>query len=167
MPILIDGHNLIAALPDIDLADKNDEQKLVVKLRRYVSRKPGRRVVVVFDGGVYGHPVNLNGYGVECHFAYAPDDADHELIRRIRKITRKGEWLVVSSDRQVTGAARAHGVKAVSSQQFAQQLAAAQQAQVTPVSHDKHRDRPLSRREVDEWLRLFGIEDDGDDDPQT
>ncbi|MCG8348305.1 MAG: hypothetical protein MI924_11065, partial [Chloroflexales bacterium] len=63
MPVLVDGHNLIGQLPNLNLADHDDEAQLVMLLRHYTTRKRGRRVVVVFDHGVYGHPDNLNGYG--------------------------------------------------------------------------------------------------------
>ena len=39
MPFLIDGHNVIAVLSDIDLADPDDEAKLVVKLRAWSGRE--------------------------------------------------------------------------------------------------------------------------------
>jgi hypothetical protein len=34
MPFLIDGHNLIGALPDLDLDDPDDEARLVERLQR-------------------------------------------------------------------------------------------------------------------------------------
>ena len=37
MPILIDGHNLIAKLPDLRLDDPDDEAKLVARLRAYYA----------------------------------------------------------------------------------------------------------------------------------
>ncbi|NTW01622.1 MAG: hypothetical protein HGA19_09960, partial [Oscillochloris sp.] len=74
MPILIDGHNLIGQMRSISLSDPDDEAKLVLLLRRYANGKRKRKVVVIFDGGVYGHPDNLNGYGVEVRFAKSPSD---------------------------------------------------------------------------------------------
>ena len=50
MPHLIDGHNVIAALPDIDLEDEHDEAKLVLKLRAWTGRRH-RKAIVIFDGG--------------------------------------------------------------------------------------------------------------------
>ena len=38
MPVLIDGHNLIAKLPGIHLDDPDDEERLVERLRRYQAR---------------------------------------------------------------------------------------------------------------------------------
>jgi hypothetical protein len=158
MPLLIDGHNLIGQMPNLRLSDSDDEAQLVMLLRRYATRKRGRRVVVVFDGGVYGHPGNLNGYGVECHFAHAPGDADQELIRRVRRIRRPGQWQVVTSDRAVAGEARARGITVWSSQAFARKLHRLDEPQ--PRVQDKMRERPLSKREVEEWLRVFGIEEE-------
>lgn len=160
MPILIDGHNLIGQLPGLSLADPDDEAKLVLLLRRYAARRRGRKVVVIFDGGVYGHPDNLNGYGVEARFARAPADADGELIRQIRAVRRRDEWVVVSSDRAVAGEAAARGIPVVSAQEFARRLAA---LDLPPASlNAKRNDRPLSKAEIDEWMRLFGVEE-GDD----
>lgn len=160
MPILIDGHNLIGQLPGMSLADPDDEAQLVLLLRRYAAHRRGRKVVVIFDGGVYGHPDNLSGYGVEARFAKSPADADGELIRRIRQVKRRDEWVVVSSDRAVAGEARSHGIPVVSSQEFARRLAAMDMPRAS--LNAKRNDRPLSKAEVEEWMRLFGVEE-GDD----
>jgi uncharacterized protein len=56
MPLLIDGHNLISQIPGLSLSDPDDEGDLVMLLRRYTTARRGRKVVVVFDHGVYGHP---------------------------------------------------------------------------------------------------------------
>jgi predicted RNA-binding protein with PIN domain len=160
MPILVDGHNLIGQIPTISMADPDDEAQLVLLLRRYAARRRGRKVVVVFDGGVYGHPENLNGYMVEAHFARSPKDADAELIRRIRTVKRRDEWVVVSSDRAVIGEAEARGLSVVSSQEFARRLAALDEPRAS--LRDKRNDRPLSKAEIEEWMRIFGV-DEGDD----
>jgi uncharacterized protein len=162
MPILIDGHNLIGQLPQIDLSDPDDEAQLVMLLRRYATRRKGRKVVVVFDGGVYGHPDNLNGYGVEVHFAKSPSDADSMLIKRIRAIKRRDEWQVVSSDRAVAGAAEACGIPVVSSHLFAKRLMALNQPKAS--IQNKRNDHPLSKEEIAMWMEIFGIDEDEDED---
>jgi uncharacterized protein len=161
MPILVDGHNLIGQLPGISLADPDDEAQLVMLLRRYAARRRGRKVLVIFDGGVYGHPDNLSGYGVEARFAKSPGDADGELIRRIRAVKRRDEWVVVSSDRAVTGEAQAHGIPVVSSQEFARRLDAMNLPRAS--LNAKRNDRPLTRAEIEEWMRVFGVEEGEDE----
>jgi uncharacterized protein len=153
MPLLIDGHNLIGQIPGLSLADPDDEGDLVMLLRRYTTARRGRKVVVVFDHGVYGHPQTLDGYGVSCHFARSPQDADAQLIKRIRALKKPSDWTLVTSDRQVMRAAQDHGVRVISSHIFARQLTApARPAAVL----EEQRDVRLSEAEIDEWLRLFG-----------
>src|SRR5262245_4949176 len=105
MNLLIDGHNLIGQLPGISMADPDDEAKLGLLLRKYAAGRRVRQVVVVVDRGVYGHPQQLDGYGVVCYFARSPQDADAQLIRRIGALSRPHEWALVSSDRAVARAA--------------------------------------------------------------
>jgi hypothetical protein len=50
----------------------------------------------------------------------------------------------------------------LSSQQFARRLAALDEPRAS--LRDKRNDRPLSRAEVEEWLRLFGLDGADDDD---
>jgi len=153
MPLLIDGHNLIGQTPGISLADADDEAQLVMLLRRYATRKRGRQVVVIFDGGVYGHPHDLNGYGVTCHFAKSPRDADIQLIKRLNALPHPGDWTLITSDRAVADAAQQRGVRVISSQKFAAQLLAADTP--TPASDDEKHEPHLSEQEIDEWLQLF------------
>jgi predicted RNA-binding protein with PIN domain len=154
MHLLVDGHNLIGQVPGIDLADADDEAQLVLLLRGYATRKRGRQVVVVFDGGVYGHPDQLDGYGVICHFAKSPQDADTQLIRRIKALRRPGEWALVSSDRQVTRVAQDRGVRVIGAREFAERLLAP--APPGRAAIEEKRDVRLSQAEVAEWLRIFG-----------
>src|SRR5690349_3561197 len=158
MPLLVDGHNLIGQLPGIDLADADDEAQLVMLLRRYATRKRGRQVVVVFDHGVYGHPQQLDGYGVTCYFAKSPQDADEQIIKRLKRISRPGEWTLVTSDQHVAGVARDLRVRVISSQDFAAQLGAARAPAAAPLA-EKH-DVTLSEAEIAEWMDLFGEQQD-------
>lgn len=153
MPLLVDGHNLIGQIPGLKLSDADDEGELVMLLRRYSTAKRSRQVVVVFDHGVYGHPHKLDGYGITCYFARSPQDADAQLIKRLHAIKRPREWTLVTSDRQVARAAEEHGVKVISSQEFARQLLASG-AKPTPPPEEK-RDAPLSEAEIAEWTEFF------------
>ena len=159
MPLLIDGHNLIGQTPGLSLADPDDEGDLVMLLRRYTTAQRGRKVVVVFDHGVYGHPQTLDGYGVSCHFARSPQDADAQLIKRMRALKRPRDWTLVTSDRQVMHAAEEYGVRVISSHVFVRQLLASSQPATAP---QEQRDIRQSDAQIDEWLRLFGELPDND-----
>ncbi len=159
MNVLVDGHNLIGQMPGINLSDEDDEAKLVRHLRSYATANRKRSVIVVFDRGVYGHPQSLNGYGVTCHFARSPQDADTQLIRRINMITRPSEWRVITSDREVARAAKDRGIRVTSSAEFAKELLAPAKARVPGIeAGEKPRDVRLSQAEINEWLRVFGEE---------
>ncbi len=153
MPLLIDGHNLISALPDLELDDPHDEAKLVHKLRSYCGRT-GQRCVVVFDGGVPGGWAReLSSGPVRVIFAAAHrTDADRLIVGRIRRASSPGELTVVSSDQAVRAAAQARGMRVLSSAQFAARMAEAA-AQVAGA--DRADDVRLSPEEVAAWMELF------------
>ncbi len=159
MPFLIDGHNLIAQMPDLRLSDADDEAQLVMILRRYAAQRRGRTIVVVFDQGVYGHPQHLDGYGVTCIFARSPQDADAQLIRRIATVPNPREWTVVTADRQVAQAAAARGVRVIDSRTFAQTLTNLARLPRRRADSEKP-ERAPGQSEIEEWLRLFGDEED-------
>lgn len=122
MNYLIDGHNLIGSMPNISLSDDNDEFKLVFLLRKIAVSKKNRQILVVFDRGVYGHQQNLNGYGVTCHFALSPEDADTQIIRRIKGLRNPKEWALVTADRRIIDVAHQYGVRHMPNQMFVSQL---------------------------------------------
>lgn len=151
MPYLVDGHNVIGTglLPNISLADEDDEIKLVQLLRRYYARVR-TPITVVFDKGLPGGRAKaLSGGGVEVIFASAVGQtADAVLISRIRRTRHPASLRVVTSDRRVQAVAQAHGCRVISAQAFAHELTA-------PLPEVPKDDIRLTEEEVEEWLRLF------------
>ncbi|MFQ5342516.1 MAG: NYN domain-containing protein [Anaerolineae bacterium] len=152
MKYLIDGHNLIARLPDLSLADPDDEIELIRLLARWRWRHKSPPVTVVFDPGdvaVYGgHRTQQSGIAVQ----YAPfgSDADAVLIRLIRARRQPAQLAVVTSDREIQAAARQAGARTISAEEFAGELTPPAAAQ-----DDIPRDKPLSPDEVKAWLDIF------------
>ncbi|MFP4323474.1 MAG: NYN domain-containing protein [Anaerolineales bacterium] len=155
MRYLIDGHNLIAKLPDIDLADPDDEAKLVLKLRGFVART-GKRVTVVFDGGIPGgFAPHLSSSQVTVKFASAERmNADEVLLSLMRKIKNVDVYTLVSSDSEIIDAARGYGIAVLRAEGFIEKLqkVGTPSAKIIPEKDEKVR---LSPREVDEWLAIF------------
>ena len=149
MPFLIDGHNVIAALPDIDLDAPDDEAQLVLKLRSWVARQRVK-AVVVFDGGLPGgFSRTLSGGGLEVTFAARHHStADRVIQARLRRLSDAGNWTVVSSDREVLESAYAAGARTMSAQAFAARL---ERPQRTPPEKPTVPDE----EEVEEWLAIF------------
>ena len=149
MPFLIDGHNVIAALPDIDLEDPDDEAKLVMKLRAWSGRER-RKAIVIFDGGIPGGPSRvLSSPEVRVVFAARHHSiADRIIKERLRALPDAPNWTVVSSDHEVLDNARMIGAKTLSSQEFAEQL-----NQTLEVEKEKPEGVPAA--EVEAWLEIF------------
>ncbi len=158
MPLLIDGHNLIGsgAIPDISLADEDDEAKLVARLRIWRS-KAADRMTVIFDHGITGgRSIGLSGAGVNVVFARNPQDAD-ELIRQRLRSASKG-LILVSNDAELRREAASAQVEAWRSDEFVQrmQTRTSKTSKTIPAPEagaESHVN--LSEREVDDWLRMF------------
>jgi len=154
MAILIDGHNLIAQIADLDLSDPDDEAKLVQRLRVYrnVANQP---ITVFFDHGpTYTPPHNLSGGGVEAVFSSVDSPADGLIIARIRNETNPRQIVVVSSDREIQRIAQSYGAKVLTAREFAAQMVRNHAPQHKRRKRVRREPR-LSAREVDEWLAIF------------
>ncbi|GAB4419473.1 MAG: NYN domain-containing protein [Anaerolineae bacterium] len=153
MRYLIDGHNLIDQLPDINLSDPDDEIRLVRRLKSFCARQRCR-CTVVFDRGLPGGKARgLSNSQVEVVFAHSGTSADRVIIARLRQVRDRQGITVVSGDQSILAEAQRLKIRAISSVEFARRMA--QQA-VSPNTDDKPSDRPLTGDEVSEWERLFG-----------
>jgi uncharacterized protein len=152
--LLIDGHNLIGQMPDLSLADLDDEQQLIVQLRKYAARRRAQIIVVFDSGSPGGKSRELSGGGVTAIFAGSHTNADRILMERIRELKKPGEWIAVSSDHEVQQAAARRRLIVWPSPVFAVRLAAqplpASGKASTPVEAE------VSQDDVNEWLNIFG-----------
>lgn len=159
MHYLIDGHNLIAKMPGIDLSDPDDEAQLVLRLRAWTAVSRKRRVTVYFDGGLPGGPAHdLSGARLKVIFASVGRSADDLILHRIHKVKNPPEFTVVSSDREILSAAGKRKMPTIASETFAENLEeeAAERARPEPTAAS---DEPLlSEDEVAQWMELFGPE---------
>lgn len=163
MPYLIDGHNLIACLPDISLDDPNDEALLVNKLRSFVAGG-GKKCTVVFDGGVPGGQSTMSNNAVKVTFAAAEhSNADVVIKRRIRRTPDSTFWTVVTSDRDVLNFAKRHRMKCMRSADFARFLRSNKSDGGDCGDLGEEIDPRIPDDELDDWLNMFGVDDEGED----
>lgn len=152
MPFLIDGHNLIGAMPDLRLEDPDDEARLVERLQRLAMRT-GRRITVIFDRGAPGMGGSLGPRnGVTVRFAPPGMTADELLIQRIRAERNPRGLIVVSSDRDVQAAARRHGATVWSAAEF---LAYLRGHLEESGEGEAEKPEAVDPVELEGWLRLF------------
>ena len=157
MPFIIDGHNLIAALPDLDLSDLDDEIKLVEMLQGFCSRTQ-RRATVYFDRGVPSGETTIKSGRVDVRFIRLPRTADDAILAHLLKLDKEApNWTIVSSDREIRSAARRAGASVLHSDAFVQMIPA------SVITSDQS-EKPLgalSDIDLEEWERLFNNRDQG------
>jgi len=162
MPYLVDGHNLIGFMPDLDFDDPDDEAKLVIKLRGFVAShtkaRKKHKVVVIFDRGLPGGKSALSNGAVEVIFASElRSNADEVIKQRIRKTRDAKNWTVVTSDNEVLQVATSHKMRGMRCAEFARLMKEIKQKQATSVATSSN---PIvSESDVDEWLAIFGDDD--------
>ena len=162
---LVDGHNLIGQMPNLQLSDPDDEAKLVEYLRRYRART-GHRLTVIFDAGTSYQPAHTQQKGgITVQFARPGQTADQLIKRRLRKIKDPQGTIVVTSDRAVQQAAQQVQVRVVEAREFGQQLLQLSAPGQEAADAGSQADVQLSADEVDEWLALFGKQQNDQDDP--
>ena len=127
MAYIIDGHNLIGALPDISLSEPDDEARLVDRLLSYRATGAGD-MVVFFDGGLLGAPLaapkrpTLSTPGMDVRYAAAGQIADDAIVDYLRGVRQPGQYAVVTNDQGLISRVRALGASVLLASQFAAQL---------------------------------------------
>ncbi len=158
MHYLIDGHNLIAQMPDIKLDDPNDEAKLVLRLRSWAAASRKRQVTIIFDHGLPGGQWRYMSRGpVQAVFASAGQTADALLMDRARQVSNPAAYTMVTGDREILSVAKARRMPYIASQAFAQKLQETVDRQTINQTRAIPADEEpvVSEEEVSEWLALF------------
>ena len=155
----MDGHNLIPKIPGLNLSMVDDELKLVDLLQLF-ARVRRATVEVFFDQAPPGYSGTRHIGTVTAHFVLKGTTADQEMILRIHRMKKTARNVtVVTSDRRIRVDAQAAQASLLLSEDFARLVMAAvreaeAQGSTTP--------RAVTGGEVDDWLRLFGAEDELD-----
>lgn len=157
MHYLIDGHNLIGQLTDIDLEDPHDEAKLMLRLKQWAAGNRRRELTVIFDGDLAGGEWrNLSGSKVKAVFASKGHEADDLLIQRINQAKDPKAFTLVSSDRKVLEVAKKRQMPYIAADIFAKQLNKDIPNENTPVESNALAELPaMSDEEISEWLDVF------------
>lgn len=133
MTLLIDGHNLIGVMPDINLADPDDEWQLVQRLRPYAAARR-QSMTVIFDSGLGPPPQwQMSGGGVTVRFAPPGVEADAVILQLVRANPQPAKVAVVTNDQGLAGQVRAAGGQVRSATQFAAQISPTRTSPVAPA----------------------------------
>lgn len=149
---IIDGYNLMHAIPSLKKLLARDAVQAREELIAHVARLTHRRKfrgTIVFDGakpqadfGVARAPI---------HVVYAaPQSADDKIKSLIEHAPNRAWLVVISSDHEILNFARVCSCQTHTSKYFANLLFD------TGTSGEEKDHSTLSKSQVDEWLRLFG-----------
>ena len=157
MPYIVDGHNLIPRIPGIELNQIDDEIRLIEVLQEY-CRVFRRQIEVYFDNAPPGG-ATVRRYGaVKALFVRQGRTADQAIQDRLTRLGMAARnWIVVSSDHAVQAAARTAHATVLTSDQFAREIASVS----TPDDPGQSEEPALNKDELNDWLSLFGVVDDG------
>jgi predicted RNA-binding protein with PIN domain len=157
--LVLDGYNVL--LTTGRGAGEADRQALAREAAAYRADR-GIDVLIVFDsrarspggggsGGEGGRTQALPGVSIE----FAPGDADTAILEIVRRSRTPGDLRVVTSDRRLAAAARDLGARTIDVAEFGRGNAAKRRQKGSRKPSLAHAPA-LPRKEVEEWLRVFG-----------
>ena len=150
--IVIDGHNLIPKVPGINLADPDDECKLIQMVGEY-CRLSRTRADLFFDGAPAGSSPRTRHGLVSVHHVKQGGTADDAIIHHVRREGQNSRnLLVVSSDHRVQVEVKALRAEVMTSEAFAHTM---QQTFSSPAVVESMRNKPPTDAEVEEMLKLM------------
>lgn len=161
MIYLIDGHNLIGKMPDISLADADDEEKLLNHLYNWAAGSRQRRLHIIFDAGKFSGQASSKSEGnLRVEFVKHGRTADSRLIQIIKEAKNPKEHILVTSDREIIFVARQRRMTQMSSAAFVRQMIEDKKSDMLaarePVRKQEIINKPqLSEDQVENWLKLF------------
>jgi predicted RNA-binding protein with PIN domain len=148
MHMLIDGHNVIhqdallrPLAAEIERAHGELEQLLAER----------SRITVFYDGGPGGNTHTLRRHGLTIDYSGA-SEADDRIVRWLL-FNPNVRALVVTDDRGLAGRVRTLGARILPVRGFLDAF----RSQRAATSTDR---QPLTPAEVEEWMRIFGLEDE-------
>lgn len=123
MSYIIDGHNLIGALPGIDLGQPDDEAQLLARLRGYRVHTGGRSMIVFFDSGdLPAQGPDPSSPGVQVRFAVPGQTADDAIVAYLQSRAQPGQYAVVTNDTELAWRVRSVGASVLRASDFAAKL---------------------------------------------
>lgn len=161
MPYLIDGSNLLGALPDFDRMNQQDQDRLVRRLLASPTvRKKG--LSMVFDGSPsFGSHERILDSRFQVRWSGPQMDGD-TLLRHLMDKSPPNRYILVTDDREVRDYAQAMGVQNIPCTQLQKFLGAEEKTKDQNPQNPFKKDRThrLSPDEQKDWLEWFGEEPD-------
>ena len=157
MMFIIDGHNLLHAIPKIDESMGLMSDIQLCRILSNFMKVTGQTGEMIFDGtGPRDISIFDHMYGLEVTFAGIGSDADTVIEDKIKTSTAPKRLIVVSSDRRLRKAARARKSTSVKSEEFWININK-QLSKKRPKREPGAKRHGLSESETKQWLDYFGF----------
>lgn len=154
--IIIDGYNLLRFVQAAETDSPLSDFQMCHIIGRYLraTRQKGQ---VVFDG--IGPPYKNDFHkisGLKVYFSGRAADADSVIRKKINASSAPKNLMIVSSDREIRGSARARKAGSVKSDEFWADLC-------SRLNKKRHKEPPekrgqLTESETERWLKFFKIQ---------
>ena len=144
MPYLLDGNNLIGKARGGSRPSEEDRRALIGELADRLRRTKAK-AILFFDGPAVGG-TSLGSLSVR---GAGPAGADEAILREIERSRARGEYTVVTADRDLARRAREAGARTISPDAFWKAFG---------TSSGRNRggaDRDEERVNVEDWLEYF------------
>lgn len=117
MILLIDGYNILKQMIGRAEVSETEKRAFIAQLR-YYSQKKQHTIVLIFDGGSMGFPVQEIQQGVTLIQSGFKQSADDIIKIYLKKNSGKSGLLLVSSDRELRDAAKALRIESMPALEF-------------------------------------------------
>jgi len=150
---IIDGYNLIHAIPSLKktLAHNGETaRELLIHSVAQLTHRKKFRCSIVFDGVVPQNTSKQSSHAPVHVIFSSPLSADAKIKHMIEHSKNRTLLVVISSDREIVNFAKVCTCQTHTSNFFASLL-----SEVNEIVTEKS-DTPLSKSQIDEWLKIFG-----------
>lgn len=126
--LIIDGYNVIYAIPEIeDLLGESLEAARTALIRMLLefknSRKDTDHIYVVFDGKADGFDEEISAApGITAIYTHSEKEADKKILEIIKDSDRPQVITVVSNDNFLYNNSRVHGARVKTVEEFCRML---------------------------------------------
>jgi predicted RNA-binding protein with PIN domain len=154
---LIDGTNLLWAIRDLDEREITNELQLCQVIDGYLAATQ-QKGQAVFDGaGPIDREVFAGVRHLDIFFAGPGQDADSVIEGKILVDSAPKRLIVVSNDRRLRESAVHRKAKAVSCEDFWEQVQTHLHRNKPKRKEPPEKRQGLSDGETDQWMELFGL----------
>ncbi len=150
---IIDGYNLVHSIPALKktLAHNGETaRELLIHSISQLTHRKKFRCTIVFDGVTPNNSPKQSAYAPVHVIFSSPINADSKIKQMIEHSKNRSLLVIISSDREILNFAKVCSCQTYTSNYFANLLSETNDT-ITEKS-----DAPLTKAQIDEWLKIFG-----------